>query len=44
MEAAEGGRLIIMARTESMVWYQPYGNNVFYVFDTVPLTIFQPLL
>ena len=33
-----------MAEMESTEWYQPHGNHVFDVFDTFPLTRFQPLL
>ena len=36
--------LIIMVGMESMEWNQPHGNHVFYVFETIPLTPFQPLL
>ena len=37
------GRLIIMAGTASMEWHQTHGNNVFDVFDTIPLILLQPL-
>jgi hypothetical protein len=36
--------LVVMAGAESVEWYQIQQTNSFHVFDTIPFTLFQPLL